>query len=104
MLADANATAQQHLNTLQDEARARGIATTTVTARTPEDISQAMNEIKGYGAAAITVLSSPLFAASRRLVIERAAALRLPAIYEWPEMAEEGGLIGYGARLTRIAR
>jgi putative ABC transport system substrate-binding protein len=50
------------------------------------------------------VLSSPLLFANRRLIIERAAALRLPAIYEWPEIAEEGGLIGYGARLTRIFR
>jgi len=45
-----------------------------------------------------------LLFANRRLIIERAAALRLPAIYEWPEMAEEGGLIGYGARLTSIFR
>jgi putative ABC transport system substrate-binding protein len=63
-----------------------------------------MNEIKASGAAAINVLSSVLLFASRRLIIERAAALRLPAIYEWPEMAEEGGLIGYGARLTGIFR
>jgi putative ABC transport system substrate-binding protein len=40
------------------------------------------------------VLSAPLFSFNRRIVIERAAALGLPAIYEWPEMAEEGGLIG----------
>ena len=63
-----------------------------------------MNEIKASGAAAINVLSSPLLYVNRRLMIERAAALRLPAIYEWPEMAEEGGLIGYGARLSGISR
>jgi ABC-type uncharacterized transport system substrate-binding protein len=38
------------------------------------------------------------------LVIERAAALRLPAIYEWPEMAEEGGLIAYGPGLPAMYR
>ena len=47
---------------------------------------------------------SPLFSFKRRIVIERAAALGLPAICEWPEMAEEGGLIGYGPRLTPIYR
>ena len=41
---------------------------------------------------------------NRRIVIEQSAALRLTAIYEWPEMAEEGGLIGYGPRLTLIYR
>jgi putative ABC transport system substrate-binding protein len=48
------------------------------------------------------VLSAPLFSINRRIVIERAAALGLPAIYEWPEMAEE--VIGYGPRLTLIYR
>ena len=50
------------------------------------------------------MLSPPLLFANRRLIIERAAALRLPAIYEWPEIAEEGGLTGYGACLTGIFR
>ena len=50
------------------------------------------------------MLSAPLFSFNRRIVIERAAALGLPAIYEWPEMAEEGGLIAYGPRLMPIYR
>jgi putative tryptophan/tyrosine transport system substrate-binding protein len=28
---------------------------------------------------------------NRRIIMERVAALRLPAIYQWPETAEEGG-------------
>ena len=28
--------------------------------------------------------------------------LRLPAIYQWPEVAEEGGFLGYGPRLTLL--
>jgi putative ABC transport system substrate-binding protein len=63
-----------------------------------------MDKAKEWGATALNVLSAPLFSINRRLVIERAAALGLPAIYEWPEMAEEGGLIAYGARLTLIYR
>src|SRR5215212_5404767 len=27
---------------------------------------------------------------------ERAATLRLPAVYQWPELAEQGGLLAYG--------
>jgi ABC-type uncharacterized transport system substrate-binding protein len=31
-------------------------------------------------------------------MIERLRAARLPAIYEWPETAEEGGFLAYGPR------
>jgi putative tryptophan/tyrosine transport system substrate-binding protein len=45
-----------------------------------------------------------MFSINRRIVIDRAVAQRLPAIYEWSEMAEEGGLIGYGPNITLIYR
>jgi putative tryptophan/tyrosine transport system substrate-binding protein len=34
--------------------------------------------------------------------MDRVAALRLPAIYEWPETAEEGGFVAYGPRLGQL--
>ena len=34
--------------------------------------------------------------------MDRVLVLRLPAIYQWPEMAEEGGLIAYGPRWPEI--
>jgi putative ABC transport system substrate-binding protein len=46
------------------------------------------------------VLATPLFFFNGRSVIARAAALHLPAMYQWPAMAEEGGLLGYGPRIT----
>ena len=36
--------------------------------------------------------------------MERATALHLPAMYQWPEVAEQGGLLGYGPRLVLIYR
>jgi putative ABC transport system substrate-binding protein len=39
---------------------------------------------------------------NRQVIFERAAALGLPAIYQWPENAREGGLIGYGPSIIRI--
>jgi len=29
-------------------------------------------------------------------------SVRLPGIYQWPEIAEEGGLLAYGPRITRM--
>jgi putative tryptophan/tyrosine transport system substrate-binding protein len=34
--------------------------------------------------------------------MDRVAALRLPAIYEWPETAEESGFAAYGPRLSQL--
>jgi putative ABC transport system substrate-binding protein len=36
--------------------------------------------------------------------MQRVAALHLPAIYQFPEEAEEGGLVGYGPRQIQIFR
>jgi len=41
------------------------------------------------------VLSSALLFALRGQIIRLAAELGLPAIYQWPETADEGGLIAY---------
>jgi putative ABC transport system substrate-binding protein len=38
------------------------------------------------------------------VIIERAGTLRLPAIYQWPEVAEQGGFIGYGPRIVQLFR
>ena len=36
--------------------------------------------------------------------MDRAAALRLPAVWQWPENAEEGGFVAYGPRATQLVR
>jgi putative ABC transport system substrate-binding protein len=71
---------------------------------TPDQIEQAMREAKDQGAAGVNVLSSALFFALREHIISIAAKLGLPAIYQWPEIAEEGGLIAYGPSLRGAFR
>jgi putative ABC transport system substrate-binding protein len=50
----------------------------------------------------LNVLGSALLFGNRQAIIERTAALGLPAIYQWPENVREGGLIGYGPSIVRI--
>jgi hypothetical protein len=100
ILADGNISTPEQIKALQEAARAREVEPSVFYVRTAGDITPVMGQIKASGAAAINVLSSILVFANRRALIERCAALRLPAIYEWPEMAEEGGLLAYGARLS----
>src|SRR5215216_8107082 len=48
--------------------------------------------------------SSPMLFLNRRIIMDRAAELRMAAIYQWPETAEEGGFMGYGPRFLQVFR
>jgi putative ABC transport system substrate-binding protein len=103
-LADSKITPPRHLQALQDAARARGVELSVFGVARAEEIVPAINAAKAEGAAALNFLATPLFSVNRRTVIEGVAALRLPAMYQWPEMAEAGGLLAYGSRLTQMYR
>lgn len=106
VLVDSNTTAPQHLEQLQDAARARNIALSILAVAKPEEIGPAMDKAKASGAQALNVLASPLLGnySNGLFVIERAAALRLLTIHQWPDMAEDGGFAAYGPRMTEIFR
>jgi putative ABC transport system substrate-binding protein len=103
-LADTNTTATQQLEALQSAARTRGVELSIHRVKRSDEIAAAMAAANDANAGALNVLASPLLFANRNVIIERAAAMRLPAIYQWPEMAEEGGLIGYGPRIVQLYR
>ena len=90
-LADTNTTPIAKLQALQEAAAARNIALSIHQITKGEEIAAAIDMAKGSGATALNVLASPMLFANRHLIIDSVAALGLPAIYEWPEMAEEGG-------------
>jgi len=101
-LVDSKATASSRLQSLQDAARSHGIELSIQRVVTSEEIPAALDAAKASGAAALNVLASPVLFAARQSIIQRVAALRLPAIYQFPEIAEEGGFLGYGPRVTRM--
>ena len=103
-LTDPNTTAPGQLQALQEAARTHGVNLDIRTAATPEEIKPAIDSAKASGAAGLNVLASPVLFVNRRLIFERAAALHLPAIYQWPEMAREGGLAGYGPSIVQLFR
>ena len=103
-LADTNTSTPPQLRTLEVAARARRADLSIHRIATSEEVVPAIDAAKTSDAAALNVLASPLLFANRRVIIERAAALRLPAMYQWPEMAEEGGFIAYGPSIIQIFR
>jgi putative tryptophan/tyrosine transport system substrate-binding protein len=102
--ADIGTSSPRQLQALKDAARARGVELSIHQVAKAEEIASAIDSAKASNAAALNILASPLLFANRKIIIERAAALHLPAIYQWPEVAEEGGCIGYGPRLVKLYR
>jgi putative tryptophan/tyrosine transport system substrate-binding protein len=101
-LADSNTTASPQLQALQDAARVRNVELSIHRIARPEEIAAAIDAAKAWGAAALNVLASPVLFGNRQIIMQRVAALRLPAIYQFPEVAEDGGFVAYGPRLVHI--
>jgi putative ABC transport system substrate-binding protein len=68
------------------------------------DYDRAFATMAAERAGALFVAATPYFFSDRKRIIELAAKHRLPAIYEWPEQAEEGGLMAYGSSLPELYR
>ena len=103
-LADSGTTSAEQLTALQDAARARGVAMTVPQVATPEQIEAAINAAKADGAEGLNVLATPLFFNNRKFIFDRTQALKLPAVYQWPEIAFDGGLLAYGPSIVQIYR
>lgn len=101
-LVDSKTTASSRLLSLQQAARSHGVELSVQPVIKSEEIPAALDAAKAAVAAAINVLSSPVLFGARQSIIQRVAVLRLPAIYQFPDVAEEGGFLGYGPRVTQM--
>jgi putative tryptophan/tyrosine transport system substrate-binding protein len=103
-IADSNRTVGSRLAALKEAARVRNIDLSIHQIAKPEEIPAAIDAAKTSGAAALNVLASPTLYGNRQIIMQRVAALRLPAIYQFPEEAEEGGFVAYGPRVVQVFR
>jgi ABC-type uncharacterized transport system substrate-binding protein len=67
-------------------------------AGSPDELGRVLDDIGVANVEAVNVLASPFLQVSRQQIIDRMRDQRLPAIYQWPESAEDGGLLAYGPR------
>jgi len=85
---------------LGEASRALNLKIQIARASNERDIDRSFKEFAQQRAGALLVGADPYFNSQRTLVIAPAAQLRLPAIYEWREFVEAGGLMSYGTILT----
>jgi putative ABC transport system substrate-binding protein len=70
---------------------------------TSSDIVPAFEAAKAE-AEAINILASPMFNASRQIILSKANTLRLPTIFQWPEAIKDGALVAYGPSQAQTFR
>jgi putative ABC transport system substrate-binding protein len=73
-------------------------------AQSPSEITRALDAIATAKVEAVNVLASPFLNLSHLQIIDQMRDARLPVIYQWPEIAEDGGLLAYGPRLVLCYR
>jgi putative ABC transport system substrate-binding protein len=101
-LAESGLLTETAARALQDAAHERGIDLSIYRIAKGSEIAAVIDMAHASGATALNVLGSSMLFGNGRLIMERVAALRLPAMYQFPEMADEGGFAAYGARLAYI--
>ena len=103
-LADSNRNAGSRLQALKEAAQAHNVELSIHQIARPEEIPAAIDAAKRSGAEALNILASPTLYGSRQIIVQGVAALHLPAIYQFPEEAEEGGFVAYGPRVVQVFR
>src|SRR5205807_735649 len=86
------------LDRIEQAAGKIGLSLSVVRVEKPDDVAPGLAALAAAGVEAVQMLASPFLNAQRGVFIERLRAMTLPAMYEWPETVEEGGLASYAPR------
>ena len=96
--------AETQLRDVQEAAPRLGVQLVVVRANVESDFDAAFATLVQQRAGALLVCASPFFNARRQQLVVLAARHAVPAIYEWRDFAEAGGLMSYGTILADAYR
>jgi putative tryptophan/tyrosine transport system substrate-binding protein len=99
-----NSNAGRNVAALQQAAREKGMPLHIVEASNESDFETVFASLVQLQAGALVVGADPFFNARRSQIVALAARHSLPAIYEWREFVDAGGLSSYGPSLTGVYR
>jgi len=102
-LAETRWLTEEKARALQEAARAKNVELSIYRITRAEEIVATVDKAHASGVTALNVLESSMIDGNTPLIIERVAALRLPAMYMWGAWAELGGFIGYGPPIDHLA-
>jgi putative tryptophan/tyrosine transport system substrate-binding protein len=90
------------LKAVQKAAVALGVEFDVFEVNRVADFEAAFRAMSQKSVAGLLMLSSPIFAGNPQLLADLAIRNRLPAINNFPDFAQNGGLIGYGPDLQSL--
>jgi ABC-type uncharacterized transport system substrate-binding protein len=96
--------AATQLRDVQEATARLGVQLVVLNANVESELDAAFSTIVQQKAGAALVCASPFFNARRQQLVVLAARHAVPAIYEWREFAEAGGLMSYGTKLADAYR
>jgi putative tryptophan/tyrosine transport system substrate-binding protein len=95
---------ENQVRDVQTAARSIGQQIVILNASSEHDIENAFATIVQQRVGAILIGSDPFFTDQRNQLVALAALHGIPAIYQWREFTEAGGLMSYGTSLTDAYR
>jgi putative ABC transport system substrate-binding protein len=96
--------ANAQLKEVQEAAASVGVRLIIANASAERDFEPAFALLVQQRASALMISSDPFFNSRRDQIVALAARHAVPAIYEWREFAEAGGLMSYGTSVTEAYR
>jgi putative tryptophan/tyrosine transport system substrate-binding protein len=104
LLNPTNANADNQSRELKEAAHTLGLQLKIFNASSEGDFTAAFAGLVQMGAGALAVAADPFFFSRHQQLVALAARHSIPAIYEWREFAEVGGLVSYGTNLSDANR
>jgi putative tryptophan/tyrosine transport system substrate-binding protein len=96
--------AEPMIREVQEAARTKGVQLLVLKAGTESEIDAAFASLVELHAGALVVGTEAFFASRREQLVALAARHAVPAISQWRDFAEEGGLISYGPSYPAVWR
>jgi putative tryptophan/tyrosine transport system substrate-binding protein len=90
-----------HLTLLQEASPRLGVGLTPIALTDPSEIAAAIARLEG-GNSGLIVLPDVFNTVNRALIIEAAAARRVPAIYPYRYFVADGGFLSYGVEINDL--
>jgi putative ABC transport system substrate-binding protein len=87
---------------IETAANAMQIGIRSIEVREPEDFDAAFAAMRGDRPDAMFMVSDALTGLNRKRILEFAVQTRLPAVYEYRELVDDGGLMSYGPNLREL--